>query len=148
MKHSLHTLSHVGRRSAWRTISLRPSSFFYGKAAFGRLLRFSRWLAKGTRIGCNTWKPSSQSWAATPSETTACVGKKANARRGHQVSCEACRASRKQERQRQYREVQRLYKKNRARCADLMLSGDWSKAPKEVGIEEQEAFWGCLSTHH
>jgi hypothetical protein len=25
-----------------------------------------------------------------------------------------------------------------------VLSGDWSKAPKEVGIEEQEAFWGPL----
>ena len=55
-----------------------------------------------------------------------------------------CRSSKKLERRRQYREVQRLFKKNRSRCADLVLSGDWSKEPVEIPFEEQESFWGPL----
>jgi hypothetical protein len=72
------------------------------------------------------------------------AGKVAKAQGGCRTDAADCPVSRKQERRRQYREVQRLYKKNRTRCAELVLSGDWSKSPKEVGIEEQEAFWGPL----
>jgi hypothetical protein len=72
------------------------------------------------------------------------AGKVAKAPRRGRTDAADRPVSRKQERRRQYREVQRLYRKNRTRCADFVLSGDWSKAPKEVGIEEQEAFWGPL----
>jgi hypothetical protein len=40
-----------------------------------------------------------------------------------------------------YAEVQRLYRLNRKRCAEHVLSGDWSKEARTATEPELEAFW-------
>ena len=37
-----------------------------------------------------------------------------------------------------------MYNKNRKRCADLVLPGDWRREAKEVPLGVQESFWGPL----
>lgn len=50
----------------------------------------------------------------------------------------------RRKRRTQYAEVQRLYSKNRSKCAGNVLSGDWEKVPNRVSIEAHEKFWGPL----
>ena len=52
--------------------------------------------------------------------------------------------SRQQLCRRMYGVLQRLYRKNRSRCAKKVLSGDWAKEESTTSLEEQESFWKPL----
>ena len=47
----------------------------------------------------------------------------------------------------QYARVQRLYNKNRTRCAQDVISGAWQDPPATLPLEEQEPFWRSLFEH-
>lgn len=67
--------------------------------------------------------------------------RRARARKNHSIRQVVRKANR---RRTQYARVQRVYRANRSRCADLVLSGDWAKDPVPVSMAEQEAFWKPL----
>jgi hypothetical protein len=43
-----------------------------------------------------------------------------------------------------YGRVQAAFRKNRKRCADMVLEGKWGEEATTLGLEEQEAFWRPL----
>ena len=52
--------------------------------------------------------------------------------------------NRRQLRRKLYGVLQRLYRKNRSRCAKTVLSGDWAKEKQTTTLEEQEGYWKPL----
>lgn len=56
----------------------------------------------------------------------------------------ASAATRNQRRREQYARIQNLYRKNRTRCAEAVLSGDYEREPASIPFDEHETFWGTL----
>lgn len=62
----------------------------------------------------------------------------------HTVSKATTPLSARKRRRRQYAEIQRLYKTDRGRCADEVLTGAWAKDKQQVPMCTQEDYWGPL----
>jgi hypothetical protein len=79
-------------------------------------------------------------WIARLKENSPTVVKPTRHRKPGVQSKRKC-TGRKAKRRNQYRTVQTLYRRNRSRCAELVLSGDWNKVVHSLPLSSQDQFW-------